>query len=459
MDTIKSLWRLFPKGHLYAAGSLSFVLVATSALWTESDAQSATDTEVTKLALPSADRSSNLSSEVATASAADDSISGDQSADTAANSDVPALDPLTATPYETYRIAKGDSLSKVFSRLGLTQKTLYKVMNETVHAGVLKRIKPQQELAFKISDDMQLLELKYQIDQLTEVRFINNDGQFVSSKEVATPEVRHAFRQGRIEDSLFLAGTRAGLGHNLTMELANIFGYDIDFLLDIREGDEFAVVYEELYLNGQKIDNGRILAAEFTNKGKTYEAVYFDDEAQSGYFTPKGESMKKAFLRSPLDVARISSHFNLRRKHPVLNKIRAHKGTDYAAARGTPIRATGSGKVSFKGRKGGWGNVVMIQHGQTYKTLYAHMSKFAKGVGKGTHVKQGQVIGYVGSTGLATGPHLHYEFYENGAVRNPVTVKFPNSKDVSASKRVAFNQQTGQHMQTLAQFKTNLASL
>jgi len=368
--------------------------------------------------------------------------------------------PNDQIPFETYRIASGDSLSKVFSRVGLTQKTLHKLLTETVHANILKRIKPEQELSFKISDDLELLELRYQIDELTQLQFTREGPVFKSQKIVATPDVRHAFRQGRIEGSLFVAGTRAGLSHELTMELANIFGYDIDFLLDIRKGDEFSVVYEELFLDNRKIGNGRILAAEFTNKGTTYAAVYFDNkQGQSGYYTPQGDSMRKAFLRSPLDVARISSHFNLKRKHPILNRIRAHKGTDYAAARGTPIRATGDGKVQFKGRKGGWGNTVILTHGQKYKTLYAHMSKYGKGIKNGTRVKQGQIIGYVGSTGLATGPHLHYEFHENGVVRNPVTVKFPNAKDVAPNNRVAFKQQTQQHLQALAQFKTNLASL
>lgn len=450
---------MFPKGHLYAAGSLSFVLVATTALLPDSNAESP-QTQITKLEL-SANTPEVFADQLVAQNKGEQQASPDASTpDATVPSNNQQLDPLLAAPFETYRIAQGDSLSKVFSRVGLTQKTLHKLLNETVHAGVLKRIKPEQELAFKISPDMELLELRYQIDRLTHVSFTQQGSTFVSNKEVATPDVRHAFRQGRIEDSLFLAGTRAGLGHNLTMELANIFGYDIDFLLDIRTGDEFAVVFEELYLDGKKIDNGRILAAEFTNRGDTYSAVYFDDnKGQAGYFTPKGDSMKKAFLRSPLDVARISSHFNLKRKHPILNRIRAHKGTDYAAGRGTPIRSTGAGKVSFKGRKGGWGNTVIVQHGQKYKTLYAHMSKFKKGLKNGSRVKQGEVIGYVGSTGLATGPHLHYEFYENGAVRNPVTVKFPNSKDVGSANRVAFEQQTRQHLQSLAQFKTNLASL
>jgi len=430
------------------------MMVAIATLWPDNELR-ANETKITKLKLnpntPEVFADQLLASTNATPDA-------HTPAPEAESIDQPS--PQDQIPFETYRIASGDSLSKVFSRVGLTQKTLHKLLTETVHANALKRIKPDQELSFRISDDLELLELRYQLDELTQLQFVRKGSHFKSEKVVANPDIRHAFRQGRIEDSLFLAGTQAGLSHEVTMELANIFGYDIDFLLDIRKGDEFSVVYEELFLENQKIGNGRILAAEFTNKGTTYSAVYFDDQkGQSGYYTPNGESMRKAFLRSPLDVGRISSHFNLKRKHPILNKIRAHKGTDYAAGRGTPIRATGDGKVQFKGRKGGWGNTVILTHGQKHKTLYAHMSKFGKGIKNGTRVKQGQVIGYVGSTGLATGPHLHYEFHENGVVRNPVTVKFPNAKDVAASSKVAFKQQTQQHLQALAQFKTNLASL
>ena len=191
----------------------------------------------------------------------------------------------------------------------------------------------------------------------------------------------------------------------MIMELANIFGWDIDFILDIRNGDTFNLVYEELYLNGEKLSTGKIVAATFNNQGRELKAVLYKDKAgNNNYFTPDGHSMRKAFLRSPIDFARISSHFNLRRKHPVLHTIRAHKGTDYAAARGTPIKATGDGKVVHSARKGGYGKTVIIQHGQKFSTLYAHMTKYAKGVRRGAKVKQGQIIGYVGSCLLYTSP-------------------------------------------------------
>ena len=223
------------------------------------------------------------------------------------------------------------------------------------------------------------------------------------------------------------------------MALAGIFGWDIDFALDIRQGDSFTVMYEELLLDGEKVGDGNIIAAEFINDDRTYRAYrYTDSKEKTEYYSPDGKSMRKPFMRTPVDLARISSRFNLRRKHPVLNKIRAHKGVDYAAATGTAIKATGDGKVVHRGRKGGYGNTIILRHGNTYTTLYAHMSKYARKTGVGSRVKQGQIIGYIGSTGLATGPHLHYEFRVNGVHRNPLKVKLPSAKPLPESEMGRF---------------------
>jgi len=227
---------------------------------------------------------------------------------------------------------------------------------------------------------------------------------------------------------LFIAAQKAGLPDNLTMQLADIFGWDIDFALDIREGDQFTILYEEFYLDGEKIKNGRILAAEFVNSGKVFQAVrYAAPGKDADYYSLDGKSMRKAFLRTPVDYRRISSRFTLGRKHPILNTIRAHKGVDYAASTGTPIRVTGNGKIIFRGTKGGYGNTIIVQHANKYSTLYAHMSRYKGGLRKGSRVKQGQIIGYVGSTGLATGPHLHYEFRVNNVHRDPLRVKLPGA--------------------------------
>lgn len=361
--------------------------------------------------------------------------------------------PTFAEPiWETETVKSGDSLSLIFQRAGLSDRTLYEFMSSNDEAKQLKRIHPGHQIDFQI-EDKQLLALRYKNSPLSSLNFKKTDTGFTSNQEQRQPDIHTAYREATIHDSLFMAGKKAQLDANLIMELANIFGWDVDFALDIRQGDSFKVLYEEHFLEGEKLGNGPIMAAEFTNQGKTYKAVrYQDKKGNAHYYTPEGHTMRKEFLRTPVDFGRISSHFNLRRKHPVLNRIRAHKGTDYAAPRGTPIRAAGDGKVVHAGKKGGYGNTVIIQHGQTYKTLYAHMSKFRRGVRNGSRVKQGQVIGYVGSTGLATGPHLHYEFYVNGAVRNPVTVKLPKANSIAKSERARFMQQTRQVLANMDSF-------
>ena len=228
------------------------------------------------------------------------------------------------------------------------------------------------------------------------------------------------------------------MSDTLIMELAGIFGWDVDFALDIRSGDHFTLVYEELYLDGKKQRDGNILAAEFVNRGKSYRALrYVDNAGRADYYSPDGHSMRKAFLRTPVDFTRISSRFG-ERFHPMLKKKKNHHGVDYAAPRGTPIKAAGDGKLLFVGRKGGYGKTVIIQHGGKYSTLYAHMSRIKPGSRRGDHVRQGQVIGYVGSTGRSTGPHLHYEFRINGVHRNPLTVRLPDAAPITAKYKSDF---------------------
>ena len=233
-----------------------------------------------------------------------------------------------------------------------------------------------------------------------------------------------------------------------------MFGWDVDFALDIRKGDSFSLLFEQHYLDGEKLRDGKILAAEFTNQGNKYRAILFTDpEGNSQYYSEDGKSMRKAFLRSPVDFRRISSTFQRERFHPVLGKKRPHRGVDYAAASGTPIKAAGDGKVIFRGVKGGYGNTVVLQHGSNITTLYAHMSRFRKGVTSGSRVKQGQTIGYVGKSGLATGPHLHYEFRINGVHRNPLTVKLPDAAPIQAKYKAEFMEQSRQLLAQLDLFK------
>ena len=336
-------------------------------------------------------------------------------------------------------VKKGDTLSHIFKRAGLSAQDVYRVINSSKDTKkLLTALKPGQTFSFH-KDGETLQQLLYQKNQLESHLLTLTDKSYVSERFLKTLTPYSKYIEGTINSSLFLSAKKAGLSESMTMELANIFGWDIDFVLDIRNGDQFRVIYEEMYLDGEKVKDGNIIAAEFVNQGKTFTAIRFETSDRGvSYFTPDGDSMRKAFLRSPISFARISSHFNLRRKHPVLHTIRAHKGTDYAAATGTPIKVTGNGKVVYRGWKGGYGRVVIVQHGQKYRTLYAHMSKYRRGVNVGSRVKQGQVIGYVGKSGLATGPHLHYEFYKNGSVRNPVTVKLPNAKPISKKDLNAF---------------------
>jgi murein DD-endopeptidase MepM/ murein hydrolase activator NlpD len=245
---------------------------------------------------------------------------------------------------------------------------------------------------------------------------------------------------GTINDSLFLSGQKAGLSDNLIMRLVAIFGWDIDFALDIRKGDSFTILYEEQYKNGVKVAEGPIIAAEFINQGKAIRAIrYSENNERNDYYAANGDAMRKAFLRTPVDFfSRISSRFSLGRKHPVLNKIRAHKGVDYAAATGTPVRATGDGIITFAGKNGGFGRTIKLKHGGTYNTVYAHLRRIAKNIRRGKKVKQGQIIGYVGQSGLATGPHLHYEFQIHGVHRNPLTVKLPKVKAIAKENMPEF---------------------
>jgi murein DD-endopeptidase MepM/ murein hydrolase activator NlpD len=355
-----------------------------------------------------------------------------------------ALDESTENTLETpewvqVTVQPGDSLARIFSRESLGARTLHDIMSLGGDARSLTRIHPGETLEYRTDAELGLVALRYRINPLNEVLVSRADDGFQVERLSHTPEQQVAHAIGTIDSSLFLAATRAGLSDNLTMALASIFGYDIDFALDIREGDSFSVIYEDRYLDGEFIGHGNILAAEFINQGRRYQAVRFTDAGgTTDYYTPDGKSLRKAFLRTPVSFSRISSHFNPNRRHPVLNTIRAHRGVDYAAPTGTPIMATGTGKVVHVGNKGGYGRTVILQHGSQYSTLYAHMSRYAKGMRTGSRVQQGDVIGYIGSSGMATGPHLHYEFLVNGVHRNPLTVALPDAAPIRAEYKADF---------------------
>ncbi|WP_404367916.1 OapA family protein [Marinobacter sp.] len=342
-----------------------------------------------------------------------------------------------------YLVKSGDSLSGLFKKAGFSDGLMLSVIHGEGEADKIQRLYAGEAISFATDGEGELAAIRLQRSRLESLLVERTDTGFVGERVIREPEVRNTFAEAEIYSSLFGAGQSAGLTDKLTMELAGIFGWDIDFVLDIRKGDRFSVVYEELFLDGEKIDNGRILAATFHNRDRELSAVlYTDENGVSDYFAPDGRSMRKEFLRTPVDFARISSNFNLKRRHPVLNTIRAHKGTDYAARTGTPIKAAGDGKVILAGRKGGYGKAVVLQHGNNITTLYGHMNGFTPGIRSGKYVKQGQIIGYVGSTGLATGPHLHYEFRVNGAHRNPVTVKLPDAAPIPKARLAHFRAAT-----------------
>ena len=303
-------------------------------------------------------------------------------------------------------VKAGDSLASIFLRNGFSSRDVHEI-TRTEHGKQLAEIFPGHRLAVtKLGNTLETL--TYSTDRLTSYTFHRDGDQFTAIKQVFQPDRVTTYKHSSIDSSLFVASQRAGLPDNLTMRLAQIFQWDIDFVLDIRPGDEFFVLFEELYFEGEFVGYGDILAAEFVNQGKRYRAVQY--QTQSGrkdYFTPDGISMRKAFLRAPVEFSKISSRFNMRRLHPVRKTVRPHRGIDYAAPIGTPILAAGDGRINTATRNRANGRYIIINHGQQFVTKYLHLSKFARGIKAGKRVKQGQVIGYVGATGLVTGPHLH----------------------------------------------------
>jgi murein DD-endopeptidase MepM/ murein hydrolase activator NlpD len=349
-----------------------------------------------------------------------------------------------ATPkmkWQTITVKKGDNLSKLFARMSINSKELHKIVRLGKPTKTLNLISPGEELKFLLIDN-KLQEMIYEIDDTQALHITRKGDEFIAKTITTELDKRIAHATGVVQSSLYMASQEAGIPGSLTMELANIFDWDIDFVLDVHTGDRFSIIYEEYYLEGEKISYGHILAAEFVNQGNVYRAVrYTDNNGHADYYTPDGTNMRKAFLRNPVDASRISSRFG-KRYHPILNRMRDHKGVDFAAPIGTPVKATGDGKIVHMGRKGGYGNTIIVQHGGKYKTLYAHLNGFAKGLHSGSRVQQGEVIGYVGKTGLATGPHLHYEFRVNGEHRNPLTVKLPGAAPITALQKLDFRLNT-----------------
>ncbi len=344
---------------------------------------------------------------------------------------------------KSFTVSSGDTLSVLFNKAGLNNSLLHSILSKNKDAKRFTQLRVGQVVTFTFDDNKALQSISSQLNALDTIyleKELKADQEyFAFRKETAATQVSEQFAQGTIEGALFSATNKAGVPYSLALNMASIFEYDIDFAQDLRKGDQFELIYETKTLDGETVGTGNILTARFTNRGKTYTAVrYTDKQGNSSYYNADGSSLRKAFIRTPVDFARISSRYSTGRRHPILNTIRAHKGVDYAAPRGTPIKATGDGRVITAGRKGGYGNTVVIKHGKRYKTLYAHMQGFAKGIRPGSTVKQGQIIGYIGTTGLSTGPHLHYEFLVNGTHVDPLSQKLPAADPIDPSEKQRF---------------------
>lgn len=452
----------FPKKHLFAVGALGVVIGLGLALSPSTPVEAGRVSVSLDLengqtrALTPAKEQTEHAGESAEAPATDNAVDPAEEAAAVAKAveqeketspeiqAAQAEEPKADVPKEpqlewsSFKIKSGDSLSSLFKKAGYSSSLMMSVIHGKGEAKKLERLYAGETIAFAANSEGELEQIKLERNRLESLVIERGDEGFTGDVVVREPEARPVFGHGKIDGSLYLAGKEAGLSDRLTMELAGIFGWDIDFVYDIRKGDRFEVLYEELYLDGEKIDTGRILAAKFTNRGEDITALlYTDKDGNSDYYTPDGHSLRKAFLRTPIN-ARVSSPFNLQRRHPVLDVVRPHEGTDYAAPPGTPIKAAGHGRIRFSGWKGGYGRTVVIQHGDNISTLYAHMRAIAKGVRNGAKVKQGQTVGYVGSSGMVTGPHLHYEFRVNGSPRNSRTVKLPDATPVPKSEMAAF---------------------
>ncbi len=335
-------------------------------------------------------------------------------------------------------VGRGDSLDRLFKRNQFSAAELALIMREDEARKHLRLIRPGDQITVW-HDNGRIRTLRRELDYARSLQVQATDKGF--SAEIIEHRIvrRQIEARGRIGSSLFLAAAEAGISDRTIMNLAGIFAWDIDFVLDIRRGDEFHVIVEELWRNGERVAEGNILAAQFVNQGQIFQAIRYEDpEGRASYFSPDGRNMRKAFLRAPLSFSRISSNFNPNRRHPVLNTIRAHKGVDYAAPSGTPVKAAGDGKIIFRGVQGGYGNTVILQHGGNITTLYAHLKSFNRKLRNGSRVRQGDTIAYVGQSGLATGPHLHYEYRRNGVHMNPRTVKLPDAAPINADYRADF---------------------
>lgn len=367
----------------------------------------------------------------------------------------PEVEPA-GRPWIDQIVKRGDNLAVIFQRAGFDKRDVHQVVSEAAAGDELARIFPGQVISFQADEAGALAAVRVVKSPLETIVYRKGETGFTSEIVSRTPEAREAWASAKITSSLFLAGREAGLSQTTIMDLANIFGGVIDFVQDPRQGDTIHVVYEELYVGDEKYADGAILAASFTNQGKTYNAFRFvDASGEASYYNEDGVSLRKTFLLAPLDFTRISSNFNLRRMHPIYKTVRPHRGTDYAAPTGTPVYAAGDGRVIESGYKGTNGNYVYIKHSDQHVTHYLHLNK--RMVKVGDRVTQSQVIGTVGSTGAATGPHLHYEFLVDGVHKDPRTIAktLPKASTIRGAELAAFRQGIRQSSLQLASLRSD----
>lgn len=363
--------------------------------------------------------------------------------------------------WRTEKLQRGDTVSELLRRLNVSDSQAGDYLRTAAEAESFRKLPVGREVQAETDATGKLVSLRYLGDNNAQVVIEPKGEGYTTKVQAAQFEKRLFVRTGEIKTSLYAATDAAGVPEGAANQLTEIFSGDIDFHHDLKRGDKFTVIYEMTYSNGELVSTGRIQAAEFINQGTAYRAIYFQGEgqAQGDYYTENGSSVRKAFLRSPIAFSRISSGFSGSRFHPVLNKWRAHKGVDFAAPVGTPVKVTSDGIVSSFGRQNGYGNVVTINHQGRYTTVYGHLSRFAR-LQRGQRVKQGDVIGYVGMTGITSGPHLHYEFKVDGMQRDPLRVALPNAQPVREADRQAFQSVAGTFVARIHQLRnTNLAKL
>ena len=443
----------FPASHAYFSGLLALLIVAAAVVnrgapegSARGSARVTTDTILEGVAaeISALDRAPRRPPQIDTPPATPSST--------------PAKVPGASTRIE--RVGPGDNLSVVFKRHRIPARELQRILDSGPLAERLKRLLPGEKLTFVQDADGALLRFAHAPSSYERLEFERVDDRYVAREIIEETDVVRVYRETVIERSLFDAGQRIGLDDRVTLQLANIFRWDIDFVLDIRAGDRFHVVYEERRHNGDPVRFGPILAAEFVNRGHRHRAVrYLRGTGDAEYYSPEGEAMRGRFLRAPVDFTRISSHFNLRRRHPLFKRTMPHRGIDYAAPVGTPVLAAGDGTVEVAGRTRANGNYIVLRHGERFSTKYLHLSRFARKARRGQAVRQGDVIGFVGATGYATGPHLHYEFLVDGAHRNPNTVKLPKDSPIPAGERQRFTATTAPLLALLDSDEASIASL